>query len=198
MIQKYTPQRIITSLFGTDGTRKYLTTPEIRRFLFHAAKRNEEQRLLCLVLAFTGCRLSEALRMTSTSIDEEAQALTFQTLKQRRQNVFRQVPVPKFLITALQIHLASAGRERVWLVHRQTARRWIAAIMKDADLSGFRANSRGLRHGFAVGCVEEDVPITVLKKWLGHARLETTAIYTNVVGAEELALAERRWMSIEC
>lgn len=198
MTQKHTPQRIITSLFGVDGTRKYLTTPEIRRFLFHAEKCPEEQKLLCQVLAYTGCRLTEALRITGASIDEEAQALTLQTLKQRRQNVYRQVPVPQFLIFALQRHLADSARERIWLVHRQTARRWIAGVMDEAELTGSRANSRGLRHGFAVGCVEEDVPITVLKKWLGHARLETTAIYTNVVGAEEIALAERRWVSMEC
>jgi hypothetical protein len=31
------------------------------------------------------------------------------------------------------------------------------------------------------------------KKWLGHARLETTAIYLDVSGEEERKLAARLW-----
>jgi integrase len=33
----------------------------------------------------------------------------------------------------------------------------------------------------------------MLQKWLGHARLETTAIYATAVGAEERKLAARLW-----
>lgn len=33
----------------------------------------------------------------------------------------------------------------------------------------------------------------MVQKWLGHAQFSTTAIYTDVVGAEEQAIAERMW-----
>lgn len=190
-------QKIVASLFGVDGQRKYLTTSEIRRFLFHAQKQDSDVALLCQVLVYSGCRLSEALQLTRESLDLEAQALTFRTLKQRRANVYRQVPVPAYLLKSLQLHLHRRNSQRLWSIHRQTARRWVGQVMTMADLSGCNANSRGLRHGFAIGCVEEDIPITTLKKWLGHARLSTTAIYTDALGAEELALAARRWSAIE-
>ena len=31
------------------------------------------------------------------------------------------------------------------------------------------------------------------QKWMGHARMTTTAIYTDVSGPEEIALAEKFW-----
>lgn len=37
------------------------------------------------------------------------------------------------------------------------------------------------------------IPLTTLKKWLGHRRLETTAIYLDVGGDEERELAQRLW-----
>jgi site-specific recombinase XerD len=50
-----------------------------------------------------------------------------------------------------------------------------------------------MRHGFGVGTLQSGVPITLVQRWLGHARLSTTAIYADVSGAEEMAFAERFW-----
>lgn len=40
------------------------------------------------------------------------------------------------------------------------------------------------RHSFAVNCVLHGTPLTVLQGWLGHAHIESTAIYTQVLTAE--------------
>jgi site-specific recombinase XerD len=47
------------------------------------------------------------------------------------------------------------------------------------------------RHGFGVSAVQAGIPVTLLQRWLGHARLETTAIYANVSGPEEREIAGR-------
>jgi len=65
--------------------------------------------------------------------------------------------------------------------------------MAAAQISGCQASSKGLRHGVSV--VQAGVPINLLKKWLGHSRLETTEIYAAAVGAEEQAIAGRFWDS---
>ena len=65
--------------------------------------------------------------------------------------------------------------------------------MAEADISGCQAMPKGLRHAFGVGVVQAGVPINLLKKWLGHSRLETTAIYAAAVGAEEQAIATKFW-----
>ena len=40
----------------------------------------------------------------------------------------------------------------------------------------------------AVTC---NIPLNMTQKWLGHAQMSTTAIYTDAVGSEEKQLAER-------
>ena len=64
--------------------------------------------------------------------------------------------------------------------------------MLEAKISGAKSSALGLRHGFAVHAVRK-VPITQVQKWLGHASLQTTAIYLNVSGTEERELARLLW-----
>jgi len=51
----------------------------------------------------------------------------------------------------------------------------------------------GLRHGFAVHAVNRKVPLNMLAKWMGHSRIETTAIYANAIGAEQYSIASLMW-----
>jgi integrase len=64
--------------------------------------------------------------------------------------------------------------------------------MGDAGLSGARACPKGLRHAFGVATLGV-VPPNIRQKWMGHARPETTNIYSAVCGAEELYFAEQFW-----
>ena len=65
--------------------------------------------------------------------------------------------------------------------------------MKLAGIVGSQASPKGLRHGFGIASTQADVPVTLVRKWLGHARLATTEIYLDAVGAEEQDLAGRLW-----
>ena len=82
-----------TDLFTFDGKRKYLSSQELDLFIATANTHERlEVRTLCLVLAHTGCRLSEALALTPESIDLSQGVIVFQTLKQRGTVRFRSVP----------------------------------------------------------------------------------------------------------
>ena len=72
--------------------------------------------------------------------------------------------------------------------------------MEAAGIHGRQACPRGLRHGFGVGILQSGVPLTLVQRWLGHARLTTTAIYAEVSGPEKRAFAEgyHRWSSAAC
>src|SRR4051794_40426576 len=98
-----------------EGHRKYLTREERARFLKAAEKADRETRTLCGVLAFTGCRISEALELTADRIDLAGGAIVFESLKKRRRGVFRAVPVPPQLLDALDlvhgIQEAQRGKE---------------------------------------------------------------------------------------
>ena len=53
---------------------------------------------------------------------------------------------------------------------------------------------KALRHAFGVGGTQTGVPLNIIQRWLGHADIQTTAIYTDVMGEEERLLAVRMWV----
>jgi len=190
-------------LFDRAGRRLYLTQGE-RGALLAAAERGERRtRTFCLTLAWTGCRISEALALTVSRVDLEGRALVFETLKKRRRGVYRAVPVPAAVLDALDlvhgVREAQRRRNRVrdarlWSWARSTAWLRLKGVMQAAGIpDGPHRTAKGLRHGYGVHAISVGVPLNMLQKWMGHAQLETTAIYANALGAEERRIAERLW-----
>jgi integrase len=182
-------------LFDRHGNRKYLNGVERRSFLRAAADEPDPaSRAFCLTLFYTGCRISEGLSLTAERVDFQGKALVFETMKRRKLGCFRSVPVPDNLAKLLRPIVA--GRkpaDRVWRLSRPTAYRMIKARMAKAGITGAMASPKGLRHGFAIACIGQSIPLTTVQKWLGHARLETTAIYLDASGDEERDFAKRLW-----
>jgi len=178
-------------VFDDRGVRKYLDSRERVRFLAAADRLDPRRRALCYVLAYTGCRISEALELAPYRIDVDNRALRFRTLKRRRL-VFRLVPVPDFLISMLRA-LPGGAEDRYWRMHRSTAWRLIHAVMIHAQIAGPMATCKGLRHSFGILGASRNVLGPVIQRWMGHASLTTTAIYLDAVGAEERQFAKRMW-----
>ena len=84
--------------------------------------------------------------------------------------------------------------------------------MEAAGLSGIKAPPKGLRHAFGIACNQKEVQLNMAQKWLGHANIKTTAIYSNAdsrgllsiapepqmkktptIGKEERNVAQRLW-----
>lgn len=178
-------------VFDDRGVRKYLDSNERVRFLAAADKLNLGDRALCYVIAYTGCRISEALQLGPHLVDHERQAVRFRTLKQRRM-AFRHVPVPPWLITMLtKLPCDAAGR--FWPIHRSTGWRIVHHAMQAANVVGPMATCKGLRHAFGIHAAISNVPGPTIQKSLGHASPATTAIYLDAVGIEERALISRMW-----
>jgi integrase len=184
------------SLYDRGGHRKYLTVKERQAFLRQASKQAPEVHALCWVLHDTGCRLSEALELTAERVDRSAKVIVFESLKKRQRGIHRAVPISSALldalITAHGLNGDKKGR-RLWPWCRMTAYRRVKDVMGEAGIIGPHATSKGLRHGFAVAALEKQVPLNLVQKWLGHARMATTAIYAEAVGAEERKIARRLW-----
>ena len=90
-------------LHTTSGARKYLIAGERDAFLRQAELADRQVRTLCMTLAYAGCRLSGALALTADRVDLAAGVLTLESLKKRRAGVFRAVPVPPALLSALDM-----------------------------------------------------------------------------------------------
>ncbi|MFE3836471.1 tyrosine-type recombinase/integrase [Pseudogemmobacter sonorensis] len=182
------------SLYARDGRRKYLTPQERGRFIVAAGKHpRPEIAALCLVLAFTGCRISEALGLTLGSINADDGTIAVLSLKKRGAFIVREIPVPDQLVNRLD-GLGGAAETPLWSLSRSRAWWLVKAVMREAKIgAGPHATPKGLRHAFGVHAIRSGVPITLVQRWLGHASLSTTAIYTHVLGQEEREIASRMW-----
>ncbi len=184
------------TMYSLDGQRKYLTRSETRRFLETASAGDAESRAFCWLLAVTGCRISEALALTVDQVDFEAKTIAFECLKKRRRSVFRSIPVPDAVLDQLAAIVRArelSGSDRFWPWSRMTGYRRVREIMEDVGLKGPQASPKGLRHGFGVGAIQAGVPLNLVQRWLGHADMKTTAIYTSAMGPEERGIAARMW-----
>jgi integrase len=183
------------SLLDGNGRRKYLTHIELRHFLTVAGEADSATRALCLTIALTGARISEMLALTAARIDHEGKVIVFETLKRRRTGVFRAVPVPRELITLLCLQIEKEDQP-IWKISRPTAWKRVKAVMKKAAIPSYLATPRALRHTFGVEATAKRIALSLIARWLGHSRIETTAIYATPVGEEERALAALMWQNL--
>lgn len=186
------------SLFTAAGHRKYLTSDERRRFLAAAARHpRPEVHTLCAVLAHTGCRLSEGLALTAASFDLADGFVAIRCLKKRSKvPIIREVPLPPDLLALLcDVHdIDRASTDRLWTWSRSRAWQLVKQIIHEAGIpAGPHATAKGLRHGFGLHAIRCGIPVNLVQRWLGHASMNTTAIYLQAMGREERAIAARMW-----
>lgn len=181
------------SLLDRKGMRKYLTSKERVAFIRAARDRPSDIQAFCVTLAITGARISEVLALTALNIDIADRTIVFETLKRRRRGVFRAVPAPEFLFEILPKREAN---ERLWHFGRTTAWKIVKSIMADAKIRCDLQMPKALRHGFAVNGVQQSVPLNVIQRWMGHARIETTTIYLDIIGEEERQFARANWAGL--
>jgi len=145
-------EQMTGELFTIEGKRKYLTAEEQGRCIAAAnAHERAEVRTLCLTLAYTGCRISEALALTADRVDLPDKSITFQTLKQRNKVKYRSVPCPDALIDALELvhrvrKLKKTKRQAslpLWSWGRTQSTKHIWAVMEAAGISGDHASPKG-------------------------------------------------------
>ncbi len=189
-------------LYDRHGARKYLTASEWLAFMRAAEAADQAVGTFCGVLAYSGCRISEALALTADRVDVEDGVVIFESLKKRQRGIYRAIPVPPaFLNKLVSVHDLDQVRRRddrgrevhLWPWSRATAWRRVSEIMDTAGITGLHATPRGLRHGFGIRCASAGVPLNLAARWLGHSQLSTTAIYTNATGPEERRIAQRMW-----
>lgn len=186
--------RMDADIYDSKGRRKYLTGDERKRFRLCAETLPASDRNFCLMLYYTGARISEALELTAERLDLNAGVVIIRTLKRRSHNVFRAIPLPKaYLMDLLKMMTGEPQQAPLWPFSRKTGYRIIKNVMTDCRITGTHACPKGLRHGFGIACVEQNIPLPTIAKWMGHSSITTTAIYLNAVGKEERKFAERLW-----
>ena len=131
-----------------------------------------------------GLRVSEVAHLKVSDIDSQRMTLRVEQGKGQRD---RYVMLSPHLLQLLR-EWWKAARPQVWLFPGQnpinpvTARQINRAVTAAKDLAGIskRVSPHTLRHSFATHLLEQGVDIRVIQVLLGHAKLETTALYTRV------------------
>ncbi len=188
-------------LYDAQGNRKYLTKTERQAFLKAARAEERERRTFCEMLHYSGARISEVLAVTVGRLDLDNRSVTIESLKKRKRGVFRTVPLPAAFVERLDLvhgirEKQRQGRldRRLWPFSRTTGWRTVNRVMARAGITAEgAASAKGLRHGYGVAAVTNKVPLNMVKKWLGHANIKTTAIYTDALGEEERQIAAQMW-----
>lgn len=183
----------MSMLHDNHGNRKYLTAGERARFIEAARAQPTLSGTFCMTLAYTGARISEVLALKAGNIDIEGGVIVIESLKKRSRGVFRQVPVPDVLISELLARhqlVCAQPEQRLWSTSRTTVWKDVKLVMREVGVPAFCATPKAFGVG---GIVSANVPLNLMQRWLGHSRIETTAIYANAVGPEERAIASRMW-----
>ena len=189
------PNQHSMRLYSKQANRLYLNEAERIYFRCFAEIQRENTQFLCLILLYTGCRLSEALNLRLSDIQIDEGCIAIKSLKKRNKHHVRQVPVPQSLLHDIYVEFGNQPASlKLFSFSRTTAWTRVKYVMSIAGIEGQHATPKGLRHSFGVHCAFANVAMTLCQKWMGHADIKTTAIYYQIVGKEELEMAKRMWV----
>ena len=131
-----------------------------------------------------GLRVSEVVALKVSDVDSRRMLLRIEQGKGRRDRFAMLSPQ---LLELLRDWWRIA-HPRIWLFPGQnplnplTPRQFNRAVHAAAHRAGIakRVTPHTLRHSFATHLLEQNIDIRVIQVLLGHAKLETTALYTRV------------------
>ena len=131
-----------------------------------------------------GLRVSEVATLKVSDVDSKRMLLRVEQGKGRKD---RYAMLSPQLLELLRDWYRVA-RPQGWLfpgqnpVNPMTTRQLTRACHAAAEMAGIkkRVTPHTLRHSFATHLLEQNIDIRVIQVLLGHAKLETTAIYTHV------------------
>jgi site-specific recombinase XerD len=160
-----------------------LTPEEIARLL--AAAPGMKYRAALSVAYGAGLRASEVISLKVSDIDSRQMTIRIEQGKGHKDRTAKLSP----LLLELLRNWWKVARPPVWLFPsrmsafdhispRQLARGCQAAVTA-AEIKK-RVTLHTLRHSFATHLLEAGVDVRVIQVMLGHAKLETTSIYTRV------------------
>ncbi len=160
-----------------------LSQEEVARLL-EAAPPGLKYKAALSVAYGAGLRVSEVANLKVSDIDSQRMTLRVEQGKGQRD---RYVMLSPQLLELLR-EWWRAARPRAWLfpgrdpVNPMSARQLVRAVHAAAQAAGIakRVSPHTLRHSFATHLLEQNVDIRVIQVLLGHAKLETTALYTRI------------------
>ena len=163
----------------------FLRPQELERLF--AAARSPRDRLILLIGAYAGLRVSEIVKLLVEHVDFETGLLEVRAGKGDKD---RTIPLHQRIAWEMQVYLS--GRETGWmfpaarLSHGATGHLSARAVQVMVKATAARAqivrrvSPHKLRHSFATALLSKGADLLEIKDLLGHASVATTQIYAFV------------------
>jgi site-specific recombinase XerD len=172
----------LSTIHEPRKARVILSPDEVLRFL--EAAPGLKYKAAFSVAYGAGLRVSEVATLKVSDIDSKRMLLRVEQGKGRKD---RYAMLSPQLLELLRDWYRVA-RPQGWLfpgqnpVNPMTTRQLTRACHAAAEMAEIkkRVTPHTLRHSFATHLLEQNIDIRVIQVLLGHAKLETTAIYTHV------------------
>jgi site-specific recombinase XerD len=163
-----------------DGERLFLTTQERRQFRKAMDSLSVPQRLFCRLLYYTGCKVGEATTFFPHQVRNGDGTILLGNTGEKLSE--RSIPVPPALIMEFSIHFSTSKmmvNRPLWSMSRSKGWRIVNEAMNQAGIFGKHATPTGLRHSFAISCLEmwPKISFSQIQGWLGHRSLDLTLSY---------------------
>jgi integrase len=139
------------------------------------ARLKGRDRLIVLTLALTGLRVSELASLRRSDV-----CTGFVRVRRGKGDRDRVVPITGDLDELLAPHLALLHRHaRVFGIKPRQLYNVVTRYALAAGITDLTPH--GLRHFFATALVERGAPLKAVQELLGHASIQTTAVYLDLV-----------------
>ena len=162
---------------------EYLEKEEVEALIRLATHANA--RLLFLVQWRAGLRVSEALALEAIDLNLDGDNPTLR-VREGKGGRSRVVPMHPELAAGNFLTFGNVRRGPIFDTSRSTAWRWLKTALARAEElnqipAGRKVATHTLRHSAARHWLASGVPINVVSRWLGHASLQTTLIYLEIL-----------------
>ena len=156
---------------------KALSIKEQQRFIKIISKHRYKDYYLFLL--YSGCRRAEGVGIMWQDIDLSKNILHIRGTKTLGSD--RYIPISSKLKQIILDNKNASDRLFPYTTNQVT--KAFQRLQKKYKLD---YTLHSLRHTFATRCLESDVSIRVVQKWLGHSRIDTTSkIYTHILSSFE-------------
>ncbi len=152
----------------------YLEKPQIDALLQAAAACDNRDYLIMRVLWRTGVRVDELLHIRPRDIEYNNKVVNIVRAKGGKQ---RRVPLDLETLTLLDTYITADGIADTTPIFR-LSQRWVRALVaRYGRLIGKDIHPHTFRHSYAINMIRNGCDIRRLQQVLGHASLNTTAVY---------------------
>ena len=150
---------------------------------------NYRDKIIITLLYSTGMRVGEFTKLKVEDLDFEERFIRIPP-ENTKTKEGRTIFVPREILNDIKAYLKLEKRKKGRILNLST-RRIQQLLKKYSARAGVEATPHTLRHTHVVHSLLDKVPITAVQKQLGHKRLTTTQIYSDLAPEQIRAAYER-------